>query len=512
MSEGLPRGWASAQLSALGDWLGGGTPSKAVREYWESGTIHWVSPKDMKRPLIDSAQDQITVKAVKESTTNLIPPDSVLMVIRSGILEHSFPVAVNTIPVAINQDLKAWTPWEGIDPTYTAYFLKSCAQRILETCSKDGTTVSSIDFDRLSVYDLAVAPRAEQARIVSKVDELFSRIEKGEGALERVQKLVDRYRQSMLKAAVKGELTREWREQRNSQLESGEALLRRILKARREVWEKSQLDKMKAKAAMPANDKWKEKYQEPSPPDTTDLPELPEGWAWASVEQLCSEFGNGLSRKPADKPPGLPILRISAVRPMSVDGSDIRYYVPDAGESLESVRVRFGDLLFTRYNGSKELVGVSGVFSGVDPVLHPDKLIRARVASARYIIPEFLALSLNCGESWRHISGRVKTSAGQHGIAGSDIKRAPVPLPPAAEQRRIVDAVEIAASKCVQVAATCAGQLRRSWALRQATLRSAFAGQLVPHDPTDEPTSILLKRIAAERAAGITARKRNAKR
>lgn len=102
MSKQLPPGWATAPLNSLGDWLGGGTPSKAVREYWHDGTVHWVSPKDMNRPLIDSAQDQITEKAVRESATNLVPENSVLMVTRSGILEHSFPVAVNTVPVTMN--------------------------------------------------------------------------------------------------------------------------------------------------------------------------------------------------------------------------------------------------------------------------------------------------------------------------------------------------------------------------------------------------------------------------
>lgn len=366
-------------------------------------------------------------------------------------------------------------------------------------------------YSHLVRCSLPIAPEPEQQRIVSKIDELFSRVEEGERALKRVQMLVERYRQSVLKAAVTGDLTREWREQRKDQLESGEALLERILQARREAWEQTELDKMQARSITPADDNWKSKYKEPSPPDTTELPELPEGWAWASVEQLCSEFGNGLSRKPANQPPGLPILRISAVRPIAVDHSDIRYYVPEDHEALDSFKVIHGDLLFTRYNGSKQLVGSSGVFKGSTPTLHPDKLIKARVVAPKLLSPDYLAACLNAGESWRHITGCVKTSAGQHGIAGSDIKRTPVPVPPHLEQIRIIDLAESALSKCAAAASSCGEQVRWSMALRQATLKSAFTGNLVPQSLTDEPASALLNRIAAERATSTPAPKRGSR-
>jgi type I restriction enzyme, S subunit len=125
---------------------------------------------------------------------------------------------------------------------------------------------------------LPVPPENEQRRIVEKVDELFSQIEAGEEALARAQKLLERYRQSILNAAVTGELTREWREQHEGELESGEDLLKRILKARREAWEQAELAKMHARGKPPSDDRWKQKYKEPEPPGTTDLAHLPEGW------------------------------------------------------------------------------------------------------------------------------------------------------------------------------------------------------------------------------------------
>src|SRR5689334_8067311 len=96
----------SALLSDLVQFVGGGTPSKSKPEYFE-GDIPWVTPKDMKATQIRSAQDRITQEALDNSATRLIPENSVLVVVRSGVLKHSLPVAINRVPVAINQDLKA---------------------------------------------------------------------------------------------------------------------------------------------------------------------------------------------------------------------------------------------------------------------------------------------------------------------------------------------------------------------------------------------------------------------
>ena len=139
MSE-LPKGWVTLSTGDAGVWRGGGTPSKANSEFWTSGTIPWVSPKDMKRSYIAEAIDNITESAIENSATQLIPEGSVLVVTRSGILRHSFPVAANTAPVAINQDLKALTPFDGIEPEYVMLQLQADASEILRECTKSGTT------------------------------------------------------------------------------------------------------------------------------------------------------------------------------------------------------------------------------------------------------------------------------------------------------------------------------------------------------------------------------------
>lgn len=109
----MSNNWRVVPLRELGKWSGGGTPSKTNSSFWENGTIPWISPKDMKTDRILSAEDLITAVAVKQSATNLVPAGSVLMVTRSGILRHTFPVAVAEVPVILNQDLKALIP--GLD-------------------------------------------------------------------------------------------------------------------------------------------------------------------------------------------------------------------------------------------------------------------------------------------------------------------------------------------------------------------------------------------------------------
>jgi type I restriction enzyme S subunit len=145
----LPESWSWATLEELGSWGGGGTPSMARPEFWTNGKYPWVSSKDMKRFELFDTEDHITSEAIKESSTNLYPAGTVLLVTRSGILRHTLPVAVSCAAVTINQDLKALTPHKGIDAKYVAYAIRAAGQKILQECAKDGTTVQSVEFDAL---------------------------------------------------------------------------------------------------------------------------------------------------------------------------------------------------------------------------------------------------------------------------------------------------------------------------------------------------------------------------
>lgn len=163
--------WAIKKINDICDFRGGGTPSKATESYWR-GDIPWVSPKDMKFDVITDSIDHISSEAIEESTTNLISSGSVLVVVRSGILARTVPVAIAGRDVAINQDIKALCPHEGIDSWFLFYFLKSRLEEMLALASR-GATVHRIMADQIRAIEIPVPPLPEQKRIVGILDEAF---------------------------------------------------------------------------------------------------------------------------------------------------------------------------------------------------------------------------------------------------------------------------------------------------------------------------------------------------
>jgi len=275
----LPCGWTRLTMGEIGRWFGGGTPSKANPSFWTGGNIPWVSPKDMKFDLITDAQDHITADAVAQSATNLVEKGSILIVVRSGILQHTLPVAIAQRQVALNQDLKAVKPLENIRSDYLALALKAFERDILHTCTKTGTTVQSLELPVFLRFKIPVASLPEQRRIVAEIEKQFTRLEAGVAALRRVQANLKRYRAAVLKAACEGRLVPTEAKLQKSEargrkakanFEAGEQLLTRILTERRQNWQ------------------GRGKYNEPAAPARTDLPPMPEGWAAASLEQLTS--------------------------------------------------------------------------------------------------------------------------------------------------------------------------------------------------------------------------------
>ena len=253
-----------------------------------------------------------------------------------------------------------------------------------------------------------MAPRAEQSRIVVKLDELFSDITAGERALEHAALLGMRYRQSVVKAAVTGELTKDWRANNLARLRNERKTGDNspdILRKRRETWEAAQLAKSKKKGKRPRDNKWKARYAEPRASNGVTLPSISEGWVWATFDMTLAEFGNGLSKAPFDEPPGHKILRVFG-RPFHerYDADDTRYYGWIWVRRLVGTGYSIRNLLLTRYNGSAHLVGVCGRYRGGKPVLHPDKLMRVLdcfphpALDPRYVEiamnTEFLELSL----------------------------------------------------------------------------------------------------------------------
>ena len=391
-------------------------------------------------------------------------------------------------------------------PDYLYYFVHS-NYGYLNTKTK-GVGIPHIDPVVLAELSFPLPPSTEQIRIVEKLEELLSDLDAGVAELKAAQKKLAQYRQSLLKAAVEGALTAEWRAT-HTPLETGAQLLHRILTERRARWEAKQLAKFQQQGKAPPKD-WQKKYPEPVQPDTSNLPELPQGWVWASVDQLSESVRNGLSKTPNTDRRGFRIFKINAVRAMAVNFTAIKHIEIDESEAAE-YWVETGDVLATRYNGSVDLLGVFGMVREIsERTLHPDKLIRMKpMTGAR--LGAWMEVCGNVGRSRKHLVSRVKTTAGQTGISGEDLKKTPIPLAPVLEQEAALAVLDERMEAIKELEQPTELSLKQSTAQRQNILRAAFSGQLVPQDPNDEPASVLLARIRAERAVTPKPRGRKVK-
>lgn len=174
--DDVPSHWTVEKLKFFAGFAGGGTPSKDNPAYWE-GTIPWVSPKDMKRSKISETEDYITEAGQSNSPCTLIPPMSVLVVVRSGILQHSIPVALNMVPVALNQDMKALLPSDRVDSRFLVHQISGCQKELREAWVKQGATVESIEHQRMADSELALPPLHEQQAIADYLDAEAAKID-----------------------------------------------------------------------------------------------------------------------------------------------------------------------------------------------------------------------------------------------------------------------------------------------------------------------------------------------
>ena len=457
-STSLPASWNFVPLKELGNWSGGGTPSKAKPQYWQGGTIPWVSPKDMKTERISDSEDHITEEAVSHSTTSLINAGSVLIVTRSGILRHTLPVAVNSVPVTVNQDLKALTPQIGVLADYVAWALRAFSRDILNTCTKQGTTVNSVETGKLLSFEIPVAPTEQQRRIVAEIEKQFSRLDEAVAILNRVKANLKRYKASVLKAAAEGKLTEDWRKQ-HPNIEPASRLLERILAERRAKWT------------------GKVKYKEPAKPETSNLTALPEKWRWASVDQLTSHITSG-SRdwtRYYGRGSGTFILAQN-VRLMRLDLSERQTVDPPKSDAETSrTRVSTGDLLVT-------IVGAKTGEVCRIPMELVDHFVCQSVALLRPLMPassKFMELYLASPENGQAQWKNYIYGQGRPHLSFEQLKMTAIAFPPAAEQQLIVAEVERRLSVIEELEAATEANLTRADRLRQSVLGNAFSGKLV---------------------------------
>jgi type I restriction enzyme S subunit len=454
----LPDGWKWERLADLGIWSGGGTPSKARPEFWADGTIPWGSPKDMKRPLIDSSEDSITVAAVAGSSTKMVPAGSVLCVMRSGILRHTFPVAVNTVDVTLNQDMRALVPRQDVEPRYLAYYLQFTGNTVLHTASKAGTTVNSIEASRLDRHPVPIVDTDRQRMIVARIDELFAEVDDGEASLVRARTDLATWRKALLKAAVTGELTADWHAA-NFVVESGADLLAHLLAERHAEWTVGGSKKV---------------YKEPAIPRHDELPALPGGWFWATIEQLCKAtrpVAYGVLQPGGDLHDGVPLVRVMDVRDGVIAQTELKRISQEIADAYPRTRLRGGEVLLT-------VVGSVGRTAVVPPSLAGANTARAvSVLPVGYASAAWVALALRY-EPYRAALENSSHEVARKTLNLEDVRAFSLPVPPREEQDELVRRIslQLNVEQTLKTAKSDANLMLAT--LRQSILAAAFRGEL----------------------------------
>lgn len=313
-----------------------------------------------------------------------------------------------------------------------------------------GTTRAKLTQSALNAVNIPCPPLPEQRRIVEKIEALTARSRRAKEALDAIPALLDRYRQSVLAAAFRGDLTADWRE---------------------------------------------------------DYPELDAATDRTVVELVAEPIRNGLSVRGSDNPPGIPALKLSALRHAEVDMNDVRY-LQITNEQASRYLLRQGDVLISRGNGTKRLVACASIVPAFrTPSIFPDTAFRLRL-KAEQVNSHWFALIWNAPQVREQIEGLAKTTAGIWKVSQADITKVVLRVPSVFEQVETVRRMRRAFTIERLLATARKGAAERLATLDQSILAKAFRGELVPQDPNDEPASVLLERIRRERAAAGTSPKR----
>ncbi|MBC8458546.1 MAG: restriction endonuclease subunit S, partial [Deltaproteobacteria bacterium] len=272
MKNNLSEGWEWTTIGAICETASGGTPSRNKSEYYD-GEIPWLKSGELNDSFIFSTQESITELGLRNSSAKVFKSGDILIALYGATVGK---LGILGKPVSTNQAICAIRTPSILGNKYLFWFLKYKRNTLLK--KRIGGAQPNISQQIIRNTELPLPPFPEQHRIIAKIEELFTKLDAGVEALKLVQAQLKRYRQSVLKAAVEGRLTVEWREQNKDELEPADKLLERTQEEK-----KANLGK---------------KYKESIPVDTSDLPKLPYGWLWLRAETICEKIQDGTHFSP----------------------------------------------------------------------------------------------------------------------------------------------------------------------------------------------------------------------
>ena len=428
----------------------------------------------------------------------------------SGDYSDDFVVRKGDILIGMDGDFNA-AIWQGVDgllnqrvcrliPTsknFSDKFLFLCLQPYLNAINAEtsSVTVKHLSSRTIGEIPLPLPPLSEQHRIVAKIEELFSELDKGIENLKTARAQLKVYRQALLKHAFEGKLTREWRAENQGKLETADALLKRIQQERAQRYQQ-QLADWEATGKQGS----KPRAPKPLPPLTAEelaeLPELPDGWGWARLASIVTVL-SGYAFKSGDfVSTDVPVVKIANVGYSEFIDKDQEYLDGSFMQTHKDFLISPDDFLLalTRpiTNNRTKVCRY--------PKDAPLALLNQRVSAMKEaeINHEFLYSYFGTTFFKESIRSRFCETL-QPNLSPKDLEACPLPICALAEQAQIFSEIESRLSRADQLDQTLTTALQQAEALRQSILKKAFAGLLVPQDLHDEPASELLARIKAER-------------
>lgn len=435
-----PTNWVTPTLGEVYTVVGGGTPSTEKADYWGTGTP-WVTSADIHGVRDIKPRKQVTTKGIENSTTQIVPRKTLLVVTRVGLGK----IAITETETCFSQDVQGLIQYPDlIAPEFALYFL-SYELQILKHQGR-GTTISGITKKQLTDLEFPLPPYKEQLRIVAKIEELLSELDKGVENLRTAQQQLKVYRQALLKHAFKGELTAE-------------------------------------ATQIPTDAPWPKRKLG----DLLDfLTSGSRGWAayYADTGDI--------------------FIRAQNIKHDRLDLSDIAFVdLPGKTEGLRT-KVQKGDLLITITGANVTKTALVEHSIGTAYVSQHVALCRP----SDEVLPKFLYWYIVAEAAGRKQLTDLAYGAGKPGLNLENIRSVNVHLPDLVEQARVVELIENKLSVVEDFEKTITHSLQQAEALRQSILKKAFSGQLVAQDANDEPASVLLERIKAEKQARLVTGKR----
>lgn len=480
----LPVGWEWTTLGNLGELLRGVSFRKdQVADNLLDGYLPLIRGNNIQDGSVASAE-LVNVKASCVSSQQILRFGDIVLTMSSGsaaLIGKSAWIGKKHDGITFGAFCACFRAAEKY-ARWIFWFLQTPFYRGRITNLAKGTNINNLKRGHLENLPIPMPPLAERRRIVARIDALFAEIAEGEAALAAARNGLDTFRRALLKAAVTGELTKDWREA-NPVGETGQDFLDRIAKDR----------------ARRATGKRSRRIADSQQVDAATLQELPPGWTWASLGELGEIVGGATvdqKRRPAD-PVTVPYLRVANVQRGHVDLSEVKRITVER-TTAQKLQLRRGDVLLNE-GGDRDKIGRGWVWDGSAPdMIHQNHVFRVRLHDGGFN-PYFISHYANeLGRPFFIEKGKQTTNLAS--ISLSKISTLPVPVPPPQEATEIMRRVSEALAASADTLAVLDAEAADAARLKQSILKAAFEGRLVSQDAADEPADALLARLVASPA------------